>query len=165
LCQQLTWYWYACGYPEEGRRWLERATQRVKGEEPEEINVLHGLGVILLQQGESETARQLFTRCLRYYRRRGDDSQTARELNSLGIAYRYTDEHDKARELFDEGIPLAERSGDKSRLASLLSNLGVWKPMSGPQNQRSISSFDRSVGHAVGRLGRCPYKRAALRDV
>ncbi len=20
LCQQLTWYWYACGYPEEGRR-------------------------------------------------------------------------------------------------------------------------------------------------
>ena len=125
LCQELTWYWYASGYLEEGRRWLERATKRVRGEEPEEINVLHGLGIILLQQGESETARQLFVRCLNYWRGRGDDSQTAKELNSLALAYRYTDEHDKARELFDEGIFLAERSGDKSRLALLFSNLGI----------------------------------------
>ena len=144
LCQELTWYWYACGYPEEGRRWLERATKRVKGEEPEEINVLHGLGVILLQQGESATARQLFTRCLTYWRRRGDDSQTARELNSLGIAYRYTDEHEKARALFDEGISLAERSGDKGRLASLFSNLGVLEIDVGAAAS-AIDLFDRAV--------------------
>jgi tetratricopeptide (TPR) repeat protein len=125
LCQELTWFWYACGYPGEGRRWLERATERVKGEKPEEINVLHGLGIILLQQGESETARQLFIRCLNYWRPRGDDSQIAKELNSLAIAYRNSDEHDKARELFEEGILLAERIDDKSRLASLFSNLGI----------------------------------------
>ncbi len=144
LCQQLAWYWYACGYPEEGRRWLERATKRVKGEEPEEINVLHGLGVILLQQGESEAARQLFTRCLNYCRRQGDDSQTARELNSLGIAYRYTDARDKAREVYDEGISLAERSGDKRRLASLLANLGVLETDVGAA-ESAIDLFDRAV--------------------
>jgi len=144
LCQELAWFWYACGYPEEGRRWLERGTKRVAGEQPEEMNVLHGLAVILLQQGESETARQLLTRCLRYWRRRGDDSQTARELNSLGIAYRDTDEHDKARELFNEGITLAERSGDKSRLASLLANLGVSEIDVGAA-ESAIDHLDRAV--------------------
>jgi predicted ATPase/class 3 adenylate cyclase len=144
LCQELTWFWYACGYPEEGRRWLERATERVSGEEPEEINVLHGLGVILLQQGESETARQLLTRCLNYWRRRGDDSQTAKELNSLAIAYRYAEEHDKARELLDEGISLAERSSDKSRLATLLSNSGVLETDVGA-TESAIDLFERAV--------------------
>jgi tetratricopeptide (TPR) repeat protein len=125
LCRELTWFWYACGYPEEGRRWLELATERVSGDEPEEIAVLHGLGVILLQQGESVKSRQLLRRCLDYWRRRGDDSKTAMELNSLAIAYRFTGEEDQARTLFTEGISLAERSGDTSRLAALLSNLGI----------------------------------------
>jgi tetratricopeptide (TPR) repeat protein len=144
LCQELTWYWYACGYLEEGRSWLERATQRVIGEEPEEINVLHGLGIILLQQGEPETARQLFMRCLNYWRGRGDDSQTAKELNSLALAYRYTDEHDKARELSDEGISLADRSGDKSRLALLLSNRGILETDVGAA-ESAIELLDRAV--------------------
>ena len=51
LCQEMSWFWYACGYPAEGRRWLEQATQRITGDEPEEIAVAHGLAVILLQQG------------------------------------------------------------------------------------------------------------------
>ena len=144
LCQELSWFWYACGYPEEGRRWLERATERVTGEEPEEINVLHGLGVILLQQGESETARQLLMRCLKYWRRRGDDRQTAKELNSLAIAYRNTDEHDKARDLFEEGISLAEHIGDKSRMASLFSNLGVLETDVGAPAS-AINLFERAV--------------------
>ncbi len=101
LCQELTWFWYACGYPQEGRRWLERATERISGEGPEEIAVLHGLGVILLQQGDSEKARELLSRCLDYWRGQGDDSQTAKELNSLAVAYRNTDDHDQARALFD----------------------------------------------------------------
>jgi predicted ATPase/class 3 adenylate cyclase len=144
LCQELTWFWYACGYPGEGRRWLERATERVKGEKPEEINVLHGLGIILLQQGESETARQLFTRCLNYWRRQGDDSQTAKELNSLAIAHRNSDEHDKARELFEEGISLAERIDDKSRLATLFSNLGILETDVGA-SALAIDLFGRAI--------------------
>jgi tetratricopeptide (TPR) repeat protein len=104
---------------------LERATERISGDEPDEIAVLHGLAVILLQQGESEKARQLLTRCLDYWRQRGDDSKTAMELNSLGVAYRFVRDEDQARACLTEGISLAERSGDTSRLAALLSNLGI----------------------------------------
>jgi tetratricopeptide (TPR) repeat protein len=104
---------------------LERATELISGDEPEEIAVLHGLGVILLQQGDAQQARQLLTRCLDYWRGRGDDSKTAMELNSLAIAHRYIGDQDQARAFFTEGISLAERSGDTSRLAALLSNLGI----------------------------------------
>ena len=104
LCQEMSWFWYACGYPEEGRRWLEQATQRVKGDEPEEIAVLHGLAVILLQQGEATPAQQLLTRCLDYWRSQGNDQETAKELNSLGVSYRDTGDWEKARELLEEAI-------------------------------------------------------------
>ncbi len=144
LCRELTWFWYACGYPEEGRRWLERATERISGDEPEEIAVLHGLGVILLQQGEFEKARQLLTRCLDYWRQRGDDSKTAMELNSLAISYRFTGEEDQARALFTEGISLAERSGDTSRLAGLLSNLGILEIDVGAP-ATAIDLFDKAI--------------------
>jgi predicted ATPase/class 3 adenylate cyclase len=144
LCEELTWFWYACGYPEEGRRWLERATERVRVDGPDEIAVMHGLAIILLQQGDAQRARQLFTKCLDYWRGRGDDRQTAKELNSLAIAYRYTDDHDKARELFDEGILLAQRSGDQSRLATVLSNLGILEIDVGAPTS-AIDLFDRAV--------------------
>ena len=144
LCQELAWFWYACGYPQEGRRWLERATERVSGEGPGEIAVLHGLGVILLQQGDSEKARQLLSRCLGYWRGQGDDSQTAKELNSLAVAYRYTDDHDQARVLYTEGIALAERSGDTNRLATLLSNLGILETDVGAPAD-AIDLFNRAL--------------------
>ena len=144
LCQEMSWFWYACGYPEEGRRWLEQAMQRITGEEPEEMAVLHGLAIILLQQGEVVPAQQLFSRCLDYWRGRGDDRETAKELNSLGILYRTTGEWEKARELFDEGSSLAERSHDKSRLASILSNRGVLETDAG-EATLAIDLLDRAV--------------------
>jgi non-specific serine/threonine protein kinase len=144
LCQELSWFWYACGYPDEGRRWLERATERVHGDGDEEIAVLHGLSIILLQQGEPETAQRLLTRCLDYWRRRGDDSKTAMELNSLGVAYRFVGDYDKARELLQEGISLARRSGNKNRLASLLSNSGILEIDVG-EPMAAIELFDQAV--------------------
>jgi predicted ATPase len=144
LCQEMSWFWYACGYPEEGRRWLEQATQRVNGDEPEEIAVAHGLAVILLQQGEPTPAQQLLTRCLDYWRGQGDDRETAKELNSLAVAYRNTGDWDKARELLEEGVSLAERSGDKNRLATILSNRGILEIDVG-EPTLAIDLFDRAV--------------------
>ena len=144
LCQALSWFWYACGYPEEGRRWLEQATQRVKRDEPEEIAIAHGLAVILLQQGEATAAQQLLTRCLDYWRGQGDDQETAKELSSLGVAYRNTGDWDKARDLLDEAISLAERSGDKNRLAASLSNRGLLEIDVGEPSV-AIALFDRAL--------------------
>ena len=144
LCQEMSWFWYACGYPEEGRRWLEQATQRIKGDEPAEIAVAHGLAVILLQQGEATAAQQLLGRCLTYWRGQGNDRETAKELNSLAVCYRNIGDWDKARELLEEGLSLAERSGDKNRLATILSNQGILAIDVG-EPTLAIDLFDRAA--------------------
>ena len=144
LCQEMSWFWYACGYPDEGRRWLEQATQRIKGDEPEEIAVAHGLAVILLQQGEAKAAQQLLARCLDYWRSQGNDGETAKEINSLAVSYRNTGDWDRARELLEEGKSLAERSGDKNRLATILSNQGILAIDVG-EPMLAIDLFDRAA--------------------
>ena len=155
LCQEMSWFWYACGYPEEGRRWLEQATSQIKGDEPEEIAVAHGLAVILLQQGEAAAAQQLLARCLNYWRGRGDDRETAKELNSLAVSYRNIGDWDKARDLLEEGKSLAERSGDKNRLATILSNQGilaidVGEPSLAIQLFDRAAAVDRELGDSWG---------------
>ena len=151
LCHAMTWFWYAGGYPEEGRRWLERATGRMKGEGPEEIGVLHGLAVLLLQQGEAASAQRMLIRCLDYWRARDDDREIAKELNSLAVAYRTTGDHDNARSLLQEGITRAERSDDKARLAALLCNLGLLETDAGSSVTaidllRRAVALDRELG-------------------
>jgi non-specific serine/threonine protein kinase len=153
LCREMSWFWYACGYPEDGRRWLEQATQLVKGDEPEEIAVLHGLAVIVLQQGEAVAAQQLLSQCLQYWRSQGNDGETAKELNSLAIAYRHTGDADKARNLLVEGTSLAERSGDRNRLASILSNraileIDVGEPILAIDLLDRALAVDRELGDA-----------------
>ena len=155
LCQEMSWFWYACGYPEEGRRWLEQATQRIKGDEPAEIAVAHGLAVILLQQGEATAAQQLLARCLTYWRGQGNDRETAKELNSLAVSYRNIGDWDKARELLEEGLSLAERSGDKNRLATILSNQGilaidVGEPILAIDLFDRAAAVDRELGDSWG---------------
>jgi predicted ATPase len=144
ICHEMSWFWYACGYADEGRRWLERATERMVAEGPEEMAVLHGLGVILLQQGEPAAAQQLLLRCLDYWRAQGDDRESARELNSLGVTYRNLGDHEHARPLFEEGIARARRSGDKERLASLYCNLGLLETDIGSPIE-AIEALDRAL--------------------
>jgi Flp pilus assembly protein TadD len=105
---------------------LERAVQRSAGQDtPEVIAVLHGLGVLLLQQGDDEQAKIVLSRCLAFWRERGDASGMALELNSLSVAHRNLGDIDTARDLLTEGVELARKSGDCRKLASLLSTSSV----------------------------------------
>jgi predicted ATPase/class 3 adenylate cyclase len=152
LCQALSWFWYACGYAGEGRRWLEQAVDRAADQEtPELVSVLHGLGVLLLQQGEPEQGKIVLTRCLDFWRRRGDASKTAKELNSVSIAHRYLGEIDEGRQLLEEGIGLARGTADNRQLANLLSTLGVLETDAGA-SQRAIELLAQAVevDHELG---------------
>jgi predicted ATPase len=152
LCQALSWFWYACGYASEGRRWLEQAVDRAADQEtPELVSVLHGLGVLLLQQGEPEQAKAILTRCLDFWRQQGDATKMAMELNSLSIAHRYLGETDLARPLLEEGIDLARSAADNRRLANLLSTLGVLETDAGA-SQRAIELLTQAVA-VDGELG------------
>jgi predicted ATPase/class 3 adenylate cyclase len=124
LCEQLGWFWYACGYQREGHDWLDRAVTAASGQESRELtNSLHALGVLVLQRGEAERARDALRRCLDFWRRDGNPYKIARELNSLGVVHRSLGEPDIARQLFTEAITVSRQTGDREREASALSNL------------------------------------------
>ncbi len=126
LCQEMNWFWYACGYHSEGRRWLTGAVEAAAGQESTELMIaLHGLGVALLQNGENAQARDALLTTLDFWRRRDDSAKIAMELNSLACAYRALGESDTARTLFEESISMARLAGDDGRRAAALSNLAI----------------------------------------
>ncbi len=126
LCQELNWFWYACGYHSEGRRWLTRAVEAAAGQRGTELmTALHGLGVVLLQNGENAEARDALLTTLDFWRGQDDPGKIAMELNSLACAYRALGESETARTLFEESISMAKQAGDDSRRAAALSNLAI----------------------------------------
>jgi tetratricopeptide (TPR) repeat protein len=84
------------------------------------MTAVHGLGVLVLQEGDAEQGRDALITCLEFWRREGDLEKVARELNSLGVAYRTLSEPGTARALFEESIAMAREIGAKGRLASAL---------------------------------------------
>ncbi|MBX9245200.1 tetratricopeptide repeat protein [Actinotalea ferrariae] len=130
LCEHLSWFWYACGYQAEGRRWLgaavEAAGGRATGGGPAEVvTALFGLGVLVLQQGQADRAREMLERCLVVWRAAGDATGTARALNSLAMAHRALGDHDEAVRLAQESADVARDVGDLGREVNAVSNLAV----------------------------------------
>ena len=126
LVAALSWFWYGHGHITEGRRWLEAAIAVAPRDQVAALaQALHGLGVLVLQQGEAEEAEGLLHRSLDLWRQLGDRAKEAQELSSLGIARRVMGDTDGSRALTLQAIELARSSGDLRRLASALSNLGI----------------------------------------
>jgi predicted ATPase/class 3 adenylate cyclase len=156
LCQQLYWYWYACGYQAEGRRWLSRVVRAAGDQDsPQLMTSLHGLGVLLTQHGEVEQGRAALERSLAYWRRRGEPARIARELSSLAVVHRAQGEPAVAREMLAEAIDLARRAGDKERLAAALSNLAIMdvdeqRPAAALERLYEALALDRERGDDWG---------------
>jgi len=128
LCQALSWFWYAFGYTAEGHRWQRRAVAVASAAGgPELATALHGLAVLLLQQGETAEAKDALTTCLQIWRETGDRSKTAMELSSLGVAYWTLSDLDTCRVMLRESIDIAREIGDESRESTALSNLGAFE--------------------------------------
>jgi tetratricopeptide (TPR) repeat protein len=128
LCQALSWFWYAFGYTAEGHRWQRRAVAVASAAGgPDLATALHGLAVLLLQQGETAEAKDALTVCLQIRRETGDRSKTAMELNSLGVAYWTLGDLDTGRIMLRESIDIARQIGDESRESTALSNLGAFE--------------------------------------
>src|SRR5680860_567518 len=156
LCESLSWFWYACGYQAEGRRWMGLAVDAAAGRESRELmTTLHGLAVLVLQHGEAEQARDALTTCLEFWRADGDLAKLARELNSLGVAHRSLGEPDPARALLSESIAVARDAGDAERLASALTNLSTVESDAGNHDRaidllREALALDEARGDAWG---------------
>lgn len=152
LCQALYRYWYTCGDQAEGRRWLGRAVASAAGEEsPELMSALQSLGVLLVQHGETEAARDALERSLAFWREHGDAGRIVQNLSSLAIAYRALEEPVLARQMLVESVDLARASGDERRLAGSLSNLAIMdvddeQPASALERLTEALALDRRLG-------------------
>ena len=156
LCEHLGWFWYACGYQREGHDWLDHAVAVAAGQEsPELMNSLHALGVLVLQRGEADRARDALRTCLDFWRRDGDPHKIGRELNSLGVAHRSLGEPDVARHMFAEAITVSRQAGDREREASALSNLANLEADGGDHGRAvelltAALALDRQLGDDWG---------------
>jgi predicted ATPase len=138
LVQALSPFWYHHGHVTEGRRWLQRAIDLASGDAGRPLaRMMHGLGILLDEQGETAAARPVLERSLAIWRELGDRDQEARELNSLGIIYHHLDDLGTARCLLEESIAVAREIGSALRLATALSNLG--------QLESAAGHFDRAT--------------------
>lgn len=123
ICQQMCWYWYACGYQAEGRRWLAKAAAAASRlRSAPAAALLHSVGVLTFQEGDAGRAAALFEQSLEYWRSVGDRPGQGRELNSLGLARRSLGDFATARTMLGQAVSLAREEGAQGRLSNTLSN-------------------------------------------
>nr|WP_281497298.1 tetratricopeptide repeat protein [Ornithinimicrobium sp. F0845] len=126
LCADLTFYWYSCGYAAEGAKWLSRAQQASEGLEDVVVSkTLHGLAIILMQQGQVAEAETLLRRLLATWTALGEDDRSCITLNSLALARRMQGDMDEAGELFREAIQRARASESDKLQVNAMSNLAL----------------------------------------
>ncbi|NCC35233.1 MAG: tetratricopeptide repeat protein [Chloroflexia bacterium] len=119
-------YWWARGYLQEGRRWLETLIQ-FSGDEPveERVQVISGAGVLANAQGDHERAAHLLEEALHIQRSLDDPATMAFVATNLGIAVLQQGDYLRAIALFEESLALRRTLGDPVSIASSLNNLGL----------------------------------------
>lgn len=126
MVNALSWFWYGHGHAADGRHWLERAVEQAGEDEgPGLAAAMHGLAVLLLQQGEHQRARDVLEQNLTSWRRLGDRTGLAKGLNSLGVAYRMLGNGEIARQTLEESLGIARQLGAVDRMTTALGNLAV----------------------------------------
>ena len=142
--------WWAHGYFNEGRGWLEEwlareaesrgavsapaparrsgvgqhawAASRTRG--ALRAKVLNGAGQLAAEQADYVRATALFEEAWAVLHELGDFAGAADALNNLGMVARDQGNYARAADLFAESLSILRRQGDRRRIANALSNLG-----------------------------------------
>ena len=155
LAGALGWYCYAHGHVLEGGRWLEGALARSDEGGVARAKALHGLGVVVAQQGDQRRAEKLLEESLALYREAGAGSEMARELNSLGAVAWSAGDRGRARALLEESLAMRRELGEQRGVSSVLSNLAMVAlddsdPEAAGEYLREGLAIDRHLGDAWG---------------
>jgi tetratricopeptide (TPR) repeat protein len=164
LCQAMSWFWYVFGYTAEGRRWQRRAVAVASAEGGGDLaTALHGLAVLLLQQGEAAEARDALMACLEIWQQAGDRGKVAQELCSLGVAHWTLGDIDASRAVLRQSMDIATEIGDETRQSTALSNLGVIEVGAG-NAQAAIELLEqaRGIDERLGDVWSCAVIQANL---
>jgi len=150
-------FWSIRGHLEEGRRQLERVVHLPGADASTRSRAaaLTGLGTMVHEQGDFETARSLLEESLEIYRELDDRQGIAGALNNLGWIALWLSDPDSARSLNEEAVQLNREIGDERGLALALDNLGWVAQLHGEfataseYFQRSLERF-RQLGDERG---------------
>jgi predicted ATPase len=168
LAASLSYFWYFRGHFDESR--ALRATVLAMSAGPESAalraELLQGIGMLVLRQGEYPAARAYLDEGLATARRVGDRRLLAATLATLGFVARVQDDYAAARSALAEGLALAREVGDTFHTAMALHHLGLLAleddrdaEAAWSLNEQSLALYQhignrRMVGVVLGNMGR-----------
>ena len=129
-------FWWTRGYLVEGASRL-RSVLSVQGQSSPaagspsgptralRAQALHGLGVLLQEQGDYMEAEACHEQSLALRRALGDRRGVAFSLNSLGVLAMDQGEYPRAEALYEESLALKRELGDTRGISGTLNNLGI----------------------------------------
>lgn len=85
---------------------------------------LHIAGTLAAQQGDFETAKEIYRQSLEIRRALGADELVAALLSNLGIVARYEGQYEEAMQLHQEALELRRQLSDQRGISVSLNNLG-----------------------------------------
>ena len=120
ICSNLWRYWELRGLAREGEQLLRQEIARADAECAWLPGALHGLGVLSLQQGNTEAGIHSLESCVALLLDTNRVSSLARALNSLALAHDKIGNMREADSHCARGIEFARQTGDVNDLAACL---------------------------------------------
>jgi non-specific serine/threonine protein kinase len=123
----LAYFWYFRGHYSEARTLREAILALPAGPEldAQRAEMLHGVGMLALNQGDFDRARASLDEGLTIARRLGERVLLIPILATLGFVTRVQCEYATARSVLEEGIMLARAAGDTFHSAMAVHHLGL----------------------------------------
>lgn len=123
----LSQFWFVRGEYREGREFLEATLELDVAELPtvSRAKVLHGLAVLVNQQGDHSRAKEIHTKSLEIRTTLGEKKGVAESLVSLAsIAYVQSD-YSEALSACEKALPIIVELGDRSKQGRILAHIGT----------------------------------------
>ena len=123
----LAYFWYFRGHYSEARSLRAAILALPAGPELDALRaeLLHGAGMLTLNQGDYGQARAFLDEGLTIARRLGDRTLLILTLATLGFVTRVQCEYATARSVLEEGVALARVAGDTFHTAMAMHHLGL----------------------------------------
>jgi predicted ATPase/DNA-binding CsgD family transcriptional regulator len=124
MAAALWFYWSACGFPREGRHWLDRALALDTGPTREGVRARWANGWIALQQGHIADGESTLTECRALARQLGDASTLAHATHRLGFAALLRGDLSRAVALLEESLTRFRFLGELNSLV-IMAQVGL----------------------------------------
>ncbi|WP_046471866.1 ATP-binding protein [Allosalinactinospora lopnorensis] len=159
LAGALWFFWFACGFHREGRRYLEQALAKDLRPGPERTRALWACSMTAMVQGENEAGLRLGTACRSAAQQQEDPEAVLAATYPIASCLTLLGEPARGATVYDEAAPVPARGSGYREAGRLLSRLGR------ALNHIVQGEFPQGAALAVGVRAECsPYGEQWLRS-